>query len=814
MKKLISMFLVFIILISQFGTIIAANYVTAWPENRTLEAYLIKNGVDEDENRELSDEEWANVKSLDTDGIDYKNADFSKLSNLENLSLYETHVTFDLSELNNLKSLSLTYCNLTNNDLSKLNNLESLLLTKCDLTNADLSKLNSLTNLRINNCDLTNVNFSGLTELKNLCIFYYDHENIISEQNLNLSSLTQLKDLEIYDSNSGPVIKKIDLSGDNNLTDLILNDTYDCNITLPEDLSKIEYVDIFSNTIDKVDLSNVENFNGGYFSSTNNHWNKSNVIIGDENLSIERYDSNQWNVFYREPEIRITSTKQKIEEYELKNIFGGSIDTENLNHSKLIENDVEGNIIIKGTGTEQIKVVDDWGRKHPVTLTIFENNPDTTLENKGITGKFIDDHVVLKSNGELWNINSPTEAEIIDTNVVSYDASICYGEKWWEPFEKTYLLKKDGTLIVTAKFDDHEVITEKEIRDVQDVRDGYYLMSNGELYTIECNDIMQKIITKKVTTGVKKLVGDCIILNDNTTWVMDDKKLEKVAEFEIVEGGFIHEQNDELDRDNMYYLDQARTLYELVGQTLEKKIEHFQGQLYDYIEVYIVDKYAELSGELQNNTYYSWTESKILDNVKTASGCYDYEHIIYDMLVRTDGSIWTYSDLLGLNKITKSSSQDNPTDEGKYITSPSIKEKKVGNQAVVTGMNPNTTIQNFIGQNNFNTQYTVKVLNANKVEIEKSNLMGTGYTIQLLKNNGLVQQYIAVIYGDTTGDGQINSFDALTLIKAINNKVAFKGEAYQEAGRIMTKSGQTPTALDALAIIKSANKKYTIEQFK
>ena len=569
-----------------------------------------------------------------------------------------------------------------------------------------------------------------------------------------------------------------------------------------------------SNTIDKIDLSHAENLSEGYFSSTNDHWNQSNLIINNENLYINQDSDGDVEVSYREPEIRIASSEQKLEENYLEYVFGGSIDTENLNHSNLIEEDEEGNIIIKSTGTEQIKVVDDWGRKHPVTLTIFENNPDTTLENTGVTGKFVDGWMnwILKSNGELWNVISNTEAELIDTNVEKYASWL--DEEGYETGFASILKKGKMLMVIKENSFATDKKIEKKIENVQDIENNVYLTTNGELYTLEYNYIMEKIVTKKVTTGVKKLVGDCIILNDNKTYIMGDEGLEQVADFEIIECGYVGGQPcDYLSTPDRYYRDQSGSLYSLKEEDEGYKLykENYDGPLYDYVE-------SRLDGNvssLENNIYYhkiyfaADETKKIIDNVKTAFYMGDI-----DVLIRTDGSIWTYNDLLGLNKITKSSSQDDPTDEGNYITSPSIKEKKVGKQAAITGMKPNTTIQNFIGQNNFNTQYTVKILNENQKEASNSNLMGTGYTIQLLKNNGVVQQYIAVIYGDTTGDGQINSFDALTLIKAINNKVAFKGEAYQEAGRIMTKSGQTPTALDALAIIKSANKKYTIEQFK
>ena len=44
--------------------------------------------------------------------------------------------------------------------------------------------------------------------------------------------------------------------------------------------------------------------------------------------------------------------------------------------------------------------------------------------------------------------------------------------------------------------------------------------------------------------------------------------------------------------------------------------------------------------------------------------------------------------------------------------------------------------------------------------------------------------------------------------------MAFKGEVYKEAGRVVAESGQEPTAVDALAIVKNANHKFNINQSK
>ena len=102
-------------------------------------------------------------------------------------------------------------------------------------------------------------------------------------------------------------------------------------------------------------------------------------------------------------------------------------------------------------------------------------------------------------------------------------------------------------------------------------------------------------------------------------------------------------------------------------------------------------------------------------------------------------------------------------------------------------------------------------------EIDSTKVVGTGYTIEnYLENEELPnQEYVVVVYGDTTGDGLITPVDALAIIKNRNEKVLFTSEFYNEAGRILTENKEeTPSALDALAVIKHLNGKYTINQSK
>ena len=123
----------------------------------------------------------------------------------------------------------------------------------------------------------------------------------------------------------------------------------------------------------------------------------------------------------------------------------------------------------------------------------------------------------------------------------------------------------------------------------------------------------------------------------------------------------------------------------------------------------------------------------------------------------------------------------------------------------------------------FNSNLSIDFYNKNGEKLNDNQLIATGFKIKIDEKtteevseelSGIIGEYTVIIYGDTTGDGEINALDALALIKDINNKIPFTSEAYRQAGRIVSSNDQKPTAVDALAIVKAANGKYEINQHK
>ena len=144
-----------------------------------------------------------------------------------------------------------------------------------------------------------------------------------------------------------------------------------------------------------------------------------------------------------------------------------------------------------------------------------------------------------------------------------------------------------------------------------------------------------------------------------------------------------------------------------------------------------------------------------------------------------------------------------------------ITEAKVGNKDILKGITINlqgTTVEE-LKYDSYFANKTVKFLNESGKELLNTDKIGTGTRVQITDTLGNVIEKTILIYGDTNGDGLINAIDALSVVKNKLGVVKFTDEVFIEAGRILTTSG-TPSAKDALAIVKHKNGTYTINQSK
>ena len=132
----------------------------------------------------------------------------------------------------------------------------------------------------------------------------------------------------------------------------------------------------------------------------------------------------------------------------------------------------------------------------------------------------------------------------------------------------------------------------------------------------------------------------------------------------------------------------------------------------------------------------------------------------------------------------------------------------------ITGLEPNMLVEKIMKDEKF-SDYNIKIYDEENNEISSENTICTGNILKIINKSGiLLKEYKIVVYGDTNGDSDINSADALMIIKNKIGMETFKNGIYEEAGRVTNTTRESkliPNACDALAIVKH---KLNIEQYK
>ena len=866
-KKIISILLILIMIVSQILPVIAADY--SYPSNTkiTLEEYLIEAGVDEDKDGKLSDEEWGKVKNLNISSYTIDYTGIEKAVNLKSLSITEFYSEkIDLSKFKYLEHLNINSIDTLSKDSFKFPKIESL--KELEINNVryihkdgkmnveeifkeiDLSELKNLEYLYIQ-VPPKDIDFSSLKNLKDLHINNNVNGIFDEKVELNLNSLKNLEmititdnfpfeideetDSYITDAKKKNRITNIDISELSKLTYINFKNTYCTDIKYPN-LSNIEYLEIDAKENINLDFTNSTNFYNAKISTIGDKakLNKENIKINDNYIV-----TNDW--YYADRAANNLSISKITNKIDTNKLFYIN-DILNLEYMNILENvnsiEVEGLGVLKkeenayifaqNIGKEKLTIVDKWDRKHVIEVNVFENEVDKTLGDKGITSKIVDGvGTILKSNGELLKINSETNFEVIDTNVKKYVTDDIYSNEFC-------ILKNDGTLIISNGE------KQKELSNVKDIVLPYfYLTEDEEIYSIERNYITEEVYSNKVASNVKKLIehSNIYVLNDGTTWCMYREykynslytcKPIKLADFEAKEYGYLAIVEDDKDYYSYYY-DYIKDLNDEVwyfpnGISPKKEIEIIKPEK-DYKTVkasgFNTNSGMFLYIDKGNAVNYLDSENKpiILSNV-TQIGKSWHLNANVDIITREDGSIWTYSREFGLTKIGKLDSTDpkpepeepnqKPIPEENYIKNENIKEKEIGEISAISGLKVKQTVEDFLKEDNFKEGYTVKVFDLENKEIANAEILGTGNKINLYKDGNLVKEYVIIIYGDTDGDGKIDSFDALTLIKLINEKIELKNPVYLEAGKVTGE--EKATAVDALTIVKSLNGKAEIKQ--
>jgi len=772
-KKIISMVLVLIILISQFSMVFAVD-----SEKTTLEQYLKDRGVDINSKQDCLD--------------------------IIQLSLINITDIEKIQKAVNLKTLMITDCDISKIDFTVFTKLENLYIASCEVPEIDFSKLPNLKSLRFSNTEKAlNIDFSKLVNLESLDLEFVSLENEFScDGMINLKSLN-LEDVET---------KELNLSNLLRIKSIYIDDLSNYEkFTLP-DCKFLETIMIYNSSDFHIDLSQSENLE--------------NVHICMDDLSKLKLPNNE-TCFYAEKE-EFSEQQYTISTISLDNTInmyvGEEIDVygiSNINYTILDEKFAiidERNNLIKALkiGKTQIELEDTFlNRKYTTNINIVENNCDKSLEENNVTAEILS-NAVLKSNGELWKVNSETTAEKVNDDVKKYVYTYLYygnndNSDWNYRDYTTLLLSKDNELSIQSTMYNLSSKIEKNISNVKDImvvsdygdNKNYYLSNDGNLYDIDINAITGKIITKLVNSNVKKIVNDCIIKNDNTTWLAFHGEFIKMADFEIK------------DTNDYQIIDMNNTLYDYkintdLSITVTRKQENFEGfkfaNLNDGLNVKLTDEgLAYISTAKQN--------VNILNHV-TSIGNYGGT----DILIRKDGTIWLYTQGKGLTKIEKSTvieeENNHKTEDEIYLKNKNMKSKSLMNRTALIGLKETKQIKDFKAENNFAANFKVEILNIKNELLADEAFIGTGDKIRLYAGDKLVKEYTAIIYGDTDGDGEITAADALAIIMNKTKKNEFKDIAYLEAGRLEASSKEVPSAIDALAIIMYKTGKYTINQSK
>lgn len=801
-KKIISIFLLLIMIIAQLSPVFAADYA-GQETTKTLTQYLIENGVDGNGDGVLSDAEWAKVKNLDLMNVDLTGIE--KAVNLKKLWLKKG-------------------CNLDVADFSKLTKLEELFLnsiTLSDNAQANIGKATNLKSLSLNCCvNYSKINFANLQKLYDLYI--YDCYDV--NTTFKLPVMASLKDLYFI----AYANESVDFSE--------LADIEYLRVGLGEGTAKfpkfnnLMNIDVFSTDyrIGKVavdgmlDLSNCDYIYGDLSIDS------SKLVLNEKILYTKYIDEIYLSPIEEEISLRKDEIYYLGTGTQLFELVSNDDDTVAFLMEECLdetENILSSKIVAKNVGTTNMKIKDALGNEVTIKINVSNKtvtgNVDTSLENTGVTAEFVADcEKILKSNGELWEVNSSTTAEKVETNVKDYVAGWVYTIGSSDTTYVINLLKNDGKLRI--EYED----TVKEVSNVKQIEDNLYLTNDGKLYESGLNYITEEINPKLIKENVKKLINECIVLEDGTTWYQNydryhltyNVEFKKLADFEIKDMYYYKDVINEYSyqvistvvdmNDNLWCC--ADKSYYFNDAGLEKIQENFAGyELQPHGGFYDIDGF-----EISENGDAVWRKdgTVILSNVSQV-----YYNNAGDghVIIRTDGTIWTYNDIYGLTKITTSTSFDDEEEKEEFLTpTTQVNSKELGTSTMISGISNNTNVQNFMKQNNFNNAYQAKIFDKNNNEITGESLLGTGSTVKLYEDGKVVKEYVIVIYGDTTGDGKITAVDALAVIKHINNKILFTKDAYSEAGRVRANSGTTLTSVDALAIIKGVNGKFTINQDK
>lgn len=96
------------------------------------------------------------------------------------------------------------------------------------------------------------------------------------------------------------------------------------------------------------------------------------------------------------------------------------------------------------------------------------------------------------------------------------------------------------------------------------------------------------------------------------------------------------------------------------------------------------------------------------------------------------------------------------------------------------------------------TDLEIEIVNYQNQILQDTDIVGTGSKIRVKEAGKILRQYQIIIYGDSNGDGKINSVDLLVLQRHILEIEPIE-EIFRKACNI-NKNGKKPSSVDLLLI--------------
>ncbi len=131
------------------------------------------------------------------------------------------------------------------------------------------------------------------------------------------------------------------------------------------------------------------------------------------------------------------------------------------------------------------------------------------------------------------------------------------------------------------------------------------------------------------------------------------------------------------------------------------------------------------------------------------------------------------------------------------------------NSLEVSGIDDNENLVSDI-KNKITTDLEIEIVSYTGQSLQDIDKAGTGAKIQIKEDGKILREYQIIIYGDSSGDGKINSIDLLVLQRHILEIEAIE-PIFKKAGNI-GRNGKKPTSVDLLLIQRHILGLQVIEQ--